>query len=160
VAFVQHAKEAVSRSNGLLPMPKLQAFVFLFVLGSVGCKNVQPRDIAGTWVINDAARKFLPTELQNASAQIVLGTNGRFVASDMPGLFYSPARFAARLESGTGSWKLVPGEGKQQVQLDFQTIKNWKDNLPYGTQLDVADKSLVYFLGDADEGRRITLVKK
>jgi hypothetical protein len=64
------------------------------------------------------------------------------------------------LESGTGVWKLVSREGKQQVQLDFQTITGWKDALPYGTQLDVSRGSLFYFFGDADEGRRISFEQK
>jgi hypothetical protein len=78
----------------------------------------------------------------------------------MPGLFYFPGRHAARLESGSGTWKLVSHEGKQQVQLNFQVITEWKEALPYGTQLDVSSGSLSYFLGDADEGRRVAFEKK
>jgi hypothetical protein len=83
----------------------------------------------------------------------------------MPGIFYFPGRRAARLESGSGVWKLVSREGKQQVQLDFHTIADWKEtDLPYGTQLDVSRGwsavSLFYFLGDADEGRRIDFERK
>jgi hypothetical protein len=78
----------------------------------------------------------------------------------MPGLFYFPGRHAAQLESGSGAWKLVSHDGKQQVQLDFQVIAGWKDVLPYGTQLEVSRGSLFYFLGDADEGRRVAFDKK
>jgi hypothetical protein len=46
------------------------------------------------------------------------------------------------------------------VQLDFQVIAGWKDVLPYGTQLEVSRGSLFYFLGDADEGRRVAFDKK
>jgi len=134
--------------------------ILVSLLGMLGCKDVQPSDLAGTWAMKDGSRKSLPAELQNASAKIVLDANGTFVASDMPGLFYFPGRHAARLESGSGTWKLVSHDGKQQVQLNFQVIADWKDALPYGTQLDVSSGSLFYFLGDADEGRRVAFEKK
>jgi hypothetical protein len=126
----------------------------------LGCKDVKSSDLPGIWVIKDASRKSLPAELQNAAAKIVLDANGTFVASDMPGLFYFPGRHAAQLESGSGAWKLVSRDGKQQVQLNFQAITGWKDALPYGTQLDVSSGSVFYFFGDADEGRRIAFEKK
>jgi hypothetical protein len=153
-----HGQESTDRGYGLM-LRVLPIGLFLF-LGMSGCKGVQPRDLAGTWVIKDASRKSLPPELQNASARIVLDANGTFVASDMPGLFYFPGRHAAQLESGSGAWKLVSHDGKQQVQLDFQVIAGWKDVLPYGTQLEVSRGSLFYFLGDADEGRRVAFDKK
>jgi hypothetical protein len=78
----------------------------------------------------------------------------------MPGLLFFPGHRDARPESGRGTWKLVSREGKQQVQFDFEEIADWnKNELPYGTQLDISrgwsSLSLYYFLGDADEGRRI-----
>jgi len=83
----------------------------------------------------------------------------------MPGLFYVPGRRGIRLESGSGGWKLVAREGRQQVQLDFRAITDWsKTELPYGTQLDVSNgvsvAKLFYFVGDADEGQRIEFEKK
>jgi hypothetical protein len=45
-------------------------------------------------------------------------SNGTFVASDMPGLFYFPGQHDARLETGSGVRKLVTREGEQLVQLD------------------------------------------
>jgi hypothetical protein len=137
----------------------LSMAILVSLLGMLGCKGVQPSDLAGTWVMKDDARRVLPAELRKASGKIVLDANGTFVASDMPGLFYFPGRHAAQLESGTGVWKLVSREGKQQLQLDFKTIAGWKDSLPYGTQLDVSRGSLFYFFGDADEGRRISFEK-
>jgi hypothetical protein len=98
--------------------------------------------------------------LQKASAKIVLDANGTFVASDIPGLLYSPGRHAAQLENGSGAWKLVSREGKQQIQLDFQVIAGWKDALPYGTQLDVSRGRLFYFFGDADQGRRVAFERR
>ncbi len=135
------------------------------LFGMLGCKSVQPSALTGTWVMTDASRQVLPTELQKAPAKIVVDVNGTFVASDMPGLFYFPGRRTARLESGSGVWKLVSREGRQQVQLDFHAIADWKEtDLPYGTQLDVSRGfsavSLYYFLGDADEGRRVEFERK
>ena len=111
-----------------------------------------------------SSRQVLPREVQQALPKIVLDADGTFVVSEVPGLFYSPGRRAARLESGRGVWKLVSGEGKQQVQLDFHVIAEWKEiDLPYGTQLDVSRGwsavSLFYFLGDPDEGRMIDFEK-
>ena len=147
-------------SNEMRFMLRFLPVGFLVFLGILGCKNVQPSDLTGTWAIQDASRKSLPAELQNASAKIVLDANGTFVASDMPGLFYFPGLHAAQLESGSGVWKLVSRDGEQQVQLNFQAITGWKDTLPYGTQLDVSSGSLFYFLGDADEGQRVAFEKK
>ncbi len=141
-------------------MWRLLPIAMLSLMGMLGCKSVQPSELTGSWVMTDASRQVLPTELQEAPAKIVVGANGTFVASDMPGLFCFPGFRAARLESGSGVWKLVSREGKQQVQLDFHAIADWKGtDLPYGMQLEVSRGwsavSLFYFLGDADEGRRI-----
>lgn len=143
--------------------------VLLSLLGTLGCKTVQHSDLAGTWMMKDSSRQFLPTELQNAVPKIVLDPNGTFVASEIPEELpppptqpYDPKRRTVRLDSGSGVWKLVFREGKQQIQLNFQTMQGNKD-VPYGTQIDVSMgrsvMSLYYFLGDADEGRRVTLEK-
>ncbi len=93
-----------------------------------------------------------------------MASNGTFVASDLPGIFYSPGQHDARLETGSGVWKLVTREGEQQVQLKFQKIRDWKENdLPFGTQLDVSRAwtavNLFYFVGDPDQGERIDFEK-
>lgn len=138
------------------------------LLGMLGCKSVQPSNLAGTWVMKDSSRQVLPTELQNASPKVVLDANGTFVASEMPEELpptppYDVKRRNVRLDTGSGVWKLVSREGKQQVQLNFQTMEGNKD-VPYGTQLDVSQEwsamSLYYFLGDADEGHRVSLERK
>jgi hypothetical protein len=148
-------------------MSRFLQLTMLMVLffGMLGCKTVRSSDLTGTWLMEDSSRQILPPELQKASAKIVVDANGTFVAFDMPGLFYFPGHRAARLESGSGVWKLVSREGKQQIQLDFHAIADWnKTDLPYGTQLDVSRgwsaASLFYFLGDADEGRRIEFQRK
>jgi hypothetical protein len=128
--------------------------ILMILVGMLGCDRIQPRDISGTWVIADNSRRVLPAELQRASSRIILNGDGSFVASELPGLFYSP-----RLESGTGTWKRT-SEGNEKIQLNFQTIAAWKEALPYGTQLNVSDGSLYYFLGDPDEGRRVSFEKR
>ena len=139
---------------------KFLPIVLLLFLGVLGCNNVKPGDLTGTWVMTEASRQVLPSELQKAAATIILDANGTFVASEMPGLFYVPSRRAAQLERGRGVWKLVSREGKQQVQIDFQEIRGWEDHLPYGTQLEVSRGSLFYFFGDADEGRRVAFERR
>jgi len=134
--------------------------ILLSLLGMLGCKSIERQDLLGTWVIEDVSQSVLPAEIRGVPAKIIFYEEGTFVASEMPGLFYFPGRHAAELESGTGTWKLVLREGEQQVQLNFQTIAGWRDALPYGTQLYVSRSSLYYFLGDPDEGRRISFVKK
>lgn len=141
------------------------AVLTILFFGVQGCKNVQPSDLIGTWLVKDSSRQVLPPELQKVAGRIVVDANGTFAMSDIPGLFYSPGQRAVRLESGSGVWKLVSREGKQQVQLDFRAIADWKESdLPYGTQLGVSKGwsavSLFYFIGDADEGRRIDLERK
>ena len=145
----------------LLPL----AMLALSSFGMSGCHNIHPSDLDGTWLMKDSSRQALPTDLQKASPKIVMDAKGTFVASDMPGLFYFPGTRAVRSESGSGTWKLISSDGKQQVQLDFQEINDWsKSNLPYGTQLDVSRGwsavTLFYFLGDADEGRRIDFERR
>jgi hypothetical protein len=111
-------------------------------------------------VIESASRKALPLELQSATSKLVLNPNGTFVASDMPGLVYLPQSDAARLESGSGIWKLVSREGKQQLELDFQVVAGWNSGLPYGAPLDVTRETVFYFLEDPDDGRRVEFEKE
>ena len=113
----------------------------------------------------DGSRAILPIELRKADSKIVLNSNGTFSAYEMPALFAFPDFRAARLESGSGVWRLESSEGEQQIQLDFNAIVSWeKNSLPYGTQLYVSKGrsavTLYYFLGDADEGERLEFEKR
>jgi hypothetical protein len=145
-------------------MLRLLSITMLLCLGLLGCGRVQPTDVTGTWAMKESSRQILPVELQKNSAKIVLSANGTFVASDLPGIFDFPPE-PARLDGGSGVWKLVSREGKQQVQFDFEMISSGKiKNLPFGMQMDVSDGwtavSLYYFLGDPDEGLRVAFEKK
>jgi hypothetical protein len=96
------------------------------------------------------------------------GRNGAFVASELPeDLLYGPPEATDRLVTGSGVWKLVSREGRQQVQLQFNTITaGQRGSVPYGTILNVstglgATVDLYYFQGgDADQGRRVEFEKK
>jgi hypothetical protein len=144
--------------------------LFLLVFEMPGCKSIQGGDLTGAWVMKDASRQVLPTELQKASAKLVLDANGTFVASELPEELplvapYDVKNRNVRLDTGSGVWKIVSREGKQQVQLDFHTMAGSKEGgVPYGTQMDVSRGwsavSLYYFLGDADEGRRVSFERK
>jgi hypothetical protein len=114
--------------------------------------------------MKDSSRQILPAELQKNSAKIVLAADGTFVASDLPGIFdFPPAR--AQLDGGSGVWKLISHEGKQQVQFDFQVIPSGRvsTKLPFTMQMRVSRgwsaASLYYFLGDPDEGLRVAFEK-
>lgn len=125
--------------------------IAILLLGMPGCRSVEPSDLTGTWVVKDASRQALPAGLQKASAKIVMESNGRFSASDIPALFYFPGQHEARLETGSGDWKIVSREGGQQVQLNLRVIEDWnKNELPFGAQLDVSrtgtSVNLFYFV--------------
>ena len=145
-------------------MVRLIPIVFLLFSGSLGCSNVNPSDLAGTWTIDDESRRYLPPEVQKASSKVVLDANGTFVASDMPGMFLVHPGLV-RVESGRGVWKLVSTNGAQQIQLNFHEISDQKETkVPYGTQINVSSgilaTTLFYFLGGPDEGRRVDLAKE
>jgi len=44
--------------------------------------------------------------------------------------------------------------------LDFRKIDNWKYTLPFGTQLEISSKRLIYFIGDPDDGRIVVFEKQ
>jgi hypothetical protein len=151
-------------------MLRFLPIAILLLLSMLGCQSVQPSELAGTWVMKETSRQVLPTELQNASVKIVLDVNGTFAASELPEEL-PPAppsdmkQRRVRLDTGSGVWKLVSREGKQQVQLNFHAMLGSKEgDVPYGTQMDVekwwSTVSLYYFLGDADEGRRVSFERK
>jgi hypothetical protein len=134
----------------------------------MGCSSAKPSEVTGTWVVTDKSRhRFLPAAQQKAAAKIVLDANGTFVSSEIPeDLLYGPPEAGTQLVTGSGDWKLVSREGKQQVQLTFETIaQGQRGAVPHGTQLNVSKGwsavSLFYFQGgDADQGRKIEFEKK
>jgi hypothetical protein len=115
-------------------------------------------------VIEDSSKHFLPADFQSAAATLVLDASGTFVATEIPEEMAprldDPNRRDLRLDTGSGDWQLVAREGKQQVQLNFRTMQGDRD-VPFGTQMNVSNGwsvSLYYFLGDLDEGRRLSFI--
>ena len=101
--------------------------LFLFVLG---CNNIKPGDLTGTWVMTEASRQVLPAELQKTSATIILDANGTFVASEMPGLFYVPSRHVARLERAGAFGNLFRGRASNRYNLIFRKSEAGKTTFP------------------------------
>ena len=138
--------------------------MLLGLLGMFSCRSIDPADVVGTWVVTTESRRhFLSAAQQKAIAKIVLETNGVFVAFEVPeDLLYGPREAGSGLVTGRGIWKLVSAEGRQQVRLEFGVITvGQRDNVPYGTHLNVSgSSSLYYFQGDPDQARRIEFEKK
>ena len=136
----------------------------MLCLGLLGCRSSKPADVIGTWVVTDQSRqRFLPSSQRSAAARIILDANGTFAAAELPeDLLYGPPEAADGLVTGGGTWKVVSREGRQQVQLQFNTITaGQRGSVPYGVMLNVSavlgsEVILYYFQGgDADQGRRV-----
>jgi hypothetical protein len=139
-------------------MPKLLPLVVIALVGT-GCRSANSGELLGAWTITSSSRRVLPSGLQKAQAKIVLQANGSFIAVELPGFLSVPPERES-LDSGTGSWKLVFREGRQQVQLDFSSRGGAKAaETPFGAQLNVSSgwgkPYLFYFFRDPDEGRRV-----
>ena len=134
--------------------------VLLLALLVLGCKGVPRRYVVGTWAIRADSRGELPPGLSSGSGIFTFNRNGTFTALQIPGLFYSQNLRPMRLESGSGNWRVVNQGSRQFVQLDFHKIENWKNPLPFGTQLEISSKKLIYFIGDPDDGRVVVFEKQ
>ena len=139
----------------------------LLCLGLQGCRTVQSNEITGTWVITDESRQRFFSESQRAAAaRITQDSSGAFAANEVPDdLLYGPEA-SNGLVTGTGIWKLVSREGRQQVQLRFNAITaGGRGEAHYETILYVSTGlpstvGLFYYRGDPDEGRTIEFEKK
>src|SRR5580658_4487566 len=89
---------------------------FAGILGCHGSSPVTPTDVTGTWVITDGSRGFLPSEFKKISGKLVVNADGSFIASQL----HLP-HIPARLDSGSGVWKLDFAGGDQRLQLVFHT---------------------------------------
>ena|SRR5215203_617687 len=133
--------------------------------GVLGCTRVEPADLPGTWVIQEASRANVPTALRRASGRIVFDRSGAFTAAELPALFEFPGLRSARLESGSGTWKIASTDGEPRVELVFRDIADWDGKaLPFQAPLFVSGRSpslqLYYFLGDPDEGRTVAFEQR
>ena len=133
--------------------------VVLVLCAISSCSSVEPGDLTGTWVMTDASRRRLPAAAQQGRTRIVFEANGTFTATDLPGFFSSDARDAGRLEHGTGAWKVERFDDEQQVLLQFRTRTRSADPVPFGGQLHIGRHDLFYFVGDPDDGLRVSFEK-
>jgi hypothetical protein len=148
-------------------VPRITLLALLVVGGMLSCKSaeVTPDKLAGTWVMSDSSREYLPPPLRKASARIILNVNGTFIASDLPldGLLHDDPKLV-KLVAGSGEWRIVSLDGRREVQIDFHVATQGIDQTPYGMQLYVSKSlppmGLFYFLGDPDQGQRLEFEKR
>ena len=148
-------------------VPRITLLALLVVGGMLSCKSaeVTPDKLAGTWVMSDSSREYLPPPLPKASARIILNLNGTFIASDLPldGLLHDDPKLV-KLVAGSGEWRIVSLDGRREVQIDFHVATQGIDQTPYGMQLYVSKSltpmGLFYFLGDPDQGQRLDFEKR
>jgi hypothetical protein len=123
-------------------------------LGLVGCNEAKGADLVGTWGLTASSRGYVPQHMAGLSPRLVLSADGRFTATDLPGAFHGTVGVVDR-NSGSGSWKFITKEGRQQIQVSFDG--------DYGTQFEIAKDGgvwkLFYFLGDPDDHRRLEYTK-
>ncbi|HEY1209622.1 MAG TPA: hypothetical protein VGE85_09655 [Terracidiphilus sp.] len=150
--------------QSVLTIPKVicsSAFILL-LFGVTGCRKVTPTDLAGTWTITEDSRTILSASTRNASPKIVLWPNGQFVANDLPVFTIPPEQ--EKVGNGRGEWKIISEHGRQQLLLIFSERNGVTQQGGYGYPLDFdigySTLGLYYYLGDPDEGRRITLIKR
>lgn len=131
------------------------------------CAEVAPEAVAGTWVLSQSSRSaVLPPAQQKTPAEITLKADGTFSAREVPAsLLYDPQGIGDQVVTGTGTWKLRPQDGEQQVRLSFEAISaGQRGGVPYETQLNIAKGwsaiTLYYFQGDADQAHRVEFEKK
>jgi hypothetical protein len=147
---------------------KFLTVAVLLCLALQGCAATNSSDLTGTWTVKDESRhRFLSSAQQKGAAKITLNANGSFAASEVPAdLMYGPPAPADGIVTGSGTWKLLSRDGRQQIQLNFEAITTGqRGEVPYGTQLNVSRgwSSLDLFYvqdGDADQGKRIEFGKK
>lgn len=128
----------------------VQIVVLLTACAVVGCSELKPSDIAGTWMMTEASRQHLPVDLQSVAPRLTLGGDGTFSAVVLPGAFHGSVDIIAN--TGRGTWRILRRDGKNQVQLDFDGGG--------GSQLGISNvpgssTTLYYYLGDPDSGQRV-----
>jgi len=147
-----------------LPVPKKMTIfksghfaLGLILLACMGCsglnkKPLTAKELVGQWTTADG------------KALMTLNESGDFLLSNAPGFFSWPTA-KAQNGSGSGTWKLLKRDGADCLQLNFTKVSNNKGlPLPYGVPLEIAKRgsewSLEYFIGDPDNGRKVTFQMK
>src|SRR2546427_12575493 len=116
----------------------------------LGCTQSKT-GVVGTWVMSESSRQYVPVPLRGSTPKLVINSDGRFSAFNLPGAFH----FATEIVSNTGQgkWKRITDEGRDEIQLTFDGS--------YGGQLLGSESgggpTPTYFFGDPDQGHRIEL---
>jgi hypothetical protein len=122
-------------------------------------------DIAGTWVVSSASRRYLPSSGQGPPPTIVLEPNGHFKAIGLPGEVLFEPGHGPEFVNGEGTWSLgvLRPSANQHIQLSFSSIENVTDGSSYGTQLYVSGGRgtpvIFFFHGDPDQGMRVSFAR-
>lgn len=147
---------------------RIWLILLVLPLGAVGCGDVEPSDVVGTWVMEAESRDRLPPEFQGATAKIEVRLDGNFVATELPTPI-PPAgpgewnRF--EVNSGGGTWRLVSSSGTQSLQLNFSDfVSAYHDTRgPYSFHMVVSTgrrARLYYYPGDPDVNAKIAFEKQ
>jgi hypothetical protein len=149
-------------------MRKVSLVAGALLAALAGCcgQEVSRDAVVGAWMLTATSREKLPPPLKSGSGRLVLSSDGRFTAVEVPGdLLYLRPASEVGLVTGNGTWDLVARDGLQRVKFVFEEISaGQQDNLPFGTELLVSHGAgapgLFYYQGDPDAGQRITFEKR
>lgn len=147
-------------------LPFLVGFLWLIVFSGCTGRGPSADDFVGTWVVTRESRSLLLDEPSGTAGKIILERSGAFVAEAVPsGLIYSvPGMSVGTYISGSGDWRFGQLDGDDAILLTFRALKgNTEYKVPNGTQLLVdnisKEETLYFFLGDPDEGKRVSFRK-
>lgn len=128
-----------------------------------GCGQVSRSDVQGSWSITPSACKSLKNGGTFADSRFIFHETGEFEVHDIP-WHWSVGPGDPEPMSGRGKWRLISEDGQKKVLLDMQRRMPDGSNQRYGFTLDIDknafDLTLLYYLGDPDEGHRITYAKQ
>lgn len=147
---------------------QISRLILIFFLLCSGCGNsneVRTFDLAGTWLLDDSSRKYLPPGLEKSFTSILLNVDGGFQTSELPVSFLEGDEVSVGLFSGRGTWKLINNHQGHEIQLDLLTSKTGMLDipLPFSKQLYISFEKekliLFYYKGDPDNMERIEFRK-
>jgi len=99
--------------------------IIALLLTMTGCNApIDAHDVAGTWVMKEESRKWLPPEIEKSMGKITMLADGTFAVYELPqnGYFDSGEYVDKwRTLSGSGKWKLLLNSGLQ-LYLWFNKI--------------------------------------
>lgn len=134
---------------------RLVGLAWLFLFGAaLGCTSVKSGDLVGNWIMTDASRQVLPSDLRSLAPRLTLAADSTFIAGDLP---KSRSIDAVVARSGHGMWRVRAQQGRDLIQLTFEG--------GFGDELDISNSrgsqtTLYYFIGDPDSGQRIEFIKQ